>query len=89
MLLQKHAVGIAVDKEMAPKFNGLIYNYIFMMTSEFTNKTKGSHHLRNKEILRKTFSNEGGGSVRFPTLIQKWSKVVQNGPNGPKMSQIT
>ena len=42
MLLQKHAVGIAVDKEMAPKFHGLIYNYIFMKTSEFINKTKGS-----------------------------------------------
>ena len=88
MLLQKHAVGIAVDKEMAPKFNGLIYNYIFMMTSEFTNKTKRSHHLRNKEISRKNWG-WGGGSVRFHILIQKWSKMVQNGPHGPKMSQIT
>ena len=82
MLLQKHAVGIAVDKEMAPKFNGLIYNYIFMMTSEFTNKTKRSHHLRNKEILRK---NWGGVSP----FSYSYSEMVQNGPNGPKMSQIT
>ena len=50
---------------------------------------KGSHHLKKTRILRKTFSNGGEGSVRFPTLIQKWSKVVQNGPNGPKMHQIT
>ena len=71
MLLQKHAVGIAVDKEMAPKFNGLIYNYIFMMTSEFTNKTKRSHHLRNKEILRKTFSNGGGGVILFNFVLTK------------------
>ena len=52
MLLQKHAVGIAVDKEMAPKFNGLIYNYIFMMTSEFTNKTKGSRFVFFSNIVK-------------------------------------
>ena len=81
MLLQKHAVGIAVDKEMAPKFNGLIYNYIFMMTSEFTNKTKRSHHLRNKEILRK---NWGGGQSVFILLFRngpKWPKWSKNVPN--------
>ena len=80
MLLQKHAVGIAVDKEMAPKFNGLIYNYIFMMTSEFTNKTKRSHHLRNKEISRK---NWGGGQSVFILLFRngpKWSKMAQRCP---------
>ena len=45
---------------------------------------------KNKDF-EKNFLNRGvgGGSVLFLTLIQKWSKVVQNGPNGPKMSQIT
>ena len=53
------------------------------------NASKGSHHLKKTRILRKTFPSGGGESVRFLTLIQKWPKVVQNGPNGPKMSQIT
>ena len=53
------------------------------------NASKGSHHLKKTRILKKTFSSGGGESVRFLTLIQKWPKVVQNGPNGPKMSQIT
>ena len=34
-------------------------------------------------------TGEGEGSVRFHTHIQKWSKNFENGPNGPKKSQIT
>ena len=73
------------DLILDPRYYLVKLNYLIKNFLNFS--LKGSHHLKKCRILRKTFSNGGGGQSVFLLLFRngpKWSKMAQMVQKCPK-----
>ena len=75
-------------KERPGRTNTKVFLVLCEVQKILKYRYKGSQHLKKVEFYEK-LSQTGGGGSPFSYSYSEMVKVVQNGPNGPKMSQIT